>query len=141
MEEILKNITKSNEINKNSTLFIKSRNLKPYYSKNLLKKVSINNLPLNLDLGTVYLIKKNIILESYSWCDYNYSFSSEINYKQPKWLNKITVYNNHENDPYNIEKYIFNEETNDSIISFSPSSLKKYVVSLINYGFELYISK
>jgi hypothetical protein len=121
----------------NTPVFILSRNLSQF---NFNSKISIlHQLPIELIMGNIYLIKGSIIIQSYSWCDYNHRPFGFMSETQPLWINKIELLNIKKSDPmYNT---LYDAIGDDENYNYYPDTVKKYITSLINDGFKLYYNK
>lgn len=131
IEQLKYDINKQKKININPKLYIKHRNL---IQHNFQKKnISISDLPIETLCGNVFLIKDSIIIEIYSYCDYNYSVYIQINKKQPVWLSKVNVINTAPNLSDTIKFLLC-----DSEIFYSPIELQIFIINFITEGFQLY---
>ena len=130
MNELMNDINDQNIINKNPMLFIKHRNINKYNQ-------SINNiddLPINSDIGSLFLIKGKTIIELYSWYDCNYSMYMQINYTTNRWIGSINIINLDVNDSItdnlNLDKYK---------ILYEKDLYKLIIIKFIQMGFYIYI--
>lgn len=135
IKTLVSEINKQKEISSDSYKFIKNKNLVLYNFGKKHINVSEDDLPTNTILGSSYLIKKNTILEIYSWCDSSYSFYIQLNIKRPAWISKIDIVNCENNDPCNV-----NYMLNGSEIFDDPDILQYMIAQFINDGFSLYLS-
>jgi len=88
---LLKDIKRSRKIKQNANLFIQERGL-----------MQIKSLIPYIDLGTIFLIKDNNIIEFYSYYDVDRSLYVEINYKLGIWIGNVNIINITNGDPENI---------------------------------------
>lgn len=135
MEELLEDIKNAQKIYSNPDLFIQQKNLKLFP---IMKNASAKDLPWQLSMGSVFFIGKKSIIESYSWVDYNFSLSPQINIKRPIWINNITTHCVDPNE-FNLEFYewITKKET---IVNYDkPSQLEEFAVSLVRAGMKIWV--
>lgn len=133
--QLLADIQKQKELYTDTYEFIKSRDLVPVRVPKA--GLSLENLPVEITMGNVYLIKSSTILQSYSWCDYNHSPFRGMSVKQPLWVNKIEILHMPESESMYTSLHSALEE-NDTY-NYYPGTVKKYIMSLVNKGFKLYI--
>jgi hypothetical protein len=88
---LLKDIKRSKKIKQNASLFVQERGL-----------MQIKTLTPYIDLGTIFLIKGNNIIEFYSYYDVDRSLYVEINYKLGIWIGNVNIINITNGDPENI---------------------------------------
>lgn len=131
MNQLINDIDKIKKINKSSVLFISHRKLYPYKIK---KKPYEDHLPQQALLGSVFLIKKNNILEFYSWCECDYSIYLQISTKTSRWIGSCDIINIEDGDPENIN-FMFGDIDNIYTIDV----YHYYLTQLMELGFKLYI--
>ena len=134
MKALILEINKQKEILSDSRKFIKNKNLTMYNFGKKYINVTEADLPTDTILGSSYLIKKNTILEIYSWCDSSYSFYIQLNIKRPTWISKIDIISCENNDPNNVNYILNGSKTFDD-----PDTLQYMIAQFINDGFSLYL--
>mgnify|MGYP000400715743 CR=1 FL=1 len=120
-------------INSNGKKFINHRNLSIVYLK---KTFDEYDLPINVTMGSSFLINKNNIIEIYSYVDHGYSQYIQIDKKIPLWISRIDIINTEKGDPYNV-RFI----TKGFRVLYNPSDLIYIITEFIHDGFDLYIIK
>jgi hypothetical protein len=118
-------------INSNSKKFIKHKNLTVVNKKLFIEE----NLPVELTMGSSYLINKNNIIEIYSYADHDYSQYIQIDKKIATWISKIDIINIEKGDPHNV-RFILDGFK----ILYKPSDLIYIITEFLYDGFELYIN-
>jgi hypothetical protein len=120
-------------IHSNKKKFIEHRNL---YKVNLKKNFNEDDLPIDITMGSSFLINNNNIIEIYSYVDHGYSQYIQINKKIATWIARVDIINVEKGDPYNIKCI-----TNGFKLLYTPSDLIYMITEFIHDGFELYIMK
>ena len=136
IKSLISEINKNKVIYTNALNFIKTKNLTPFSFGKKSINVTEDDLPSSTILGSTYLIKKNNIIEVYSWCDPSYSLYLQINMKRPAWIGTLDIINTESGDPDNIQ-YLLNDCDRFS----DPDNLQYMIVHFINNGFALYVNK
>lgn len=131
--DINKDIKKMKLINSNKKKFIEHKNLQKVYLK---KNFNEDDLPIDITMGSGFLINKNNIIETYSYIDHGHSEYIQINKISPKWISLVNIINVEKGDPYNIRFIMRNFNK-----LYNPSDLIYIVSEFIHDGFEIYIKK
>jgi len=120
-------------INSNGKKFIKHRGL---HKVDLRKNFNDDDLPINVTMGSSFLINKNNIIEIYTYVDHGYSQYIQIDKKIPTWISRIDIINIEKGDPYNVRFII-----KGCRVLYNPSDLIYIIMEFIHDGFDLYIIK
>lgn len=136
IKTLLKEIDEVQELYNHHTWFISEKNLTQF---KIRKNASSKDLPIELFLGTVYLIGPHgSIFESYSWVDPSYSLTPMINMHKPMWLNTVYIHKLEMKDfPYDF--YAWVRDKTEINIRDKPSKLEEFVLLLLYHGVQIWL--
>lgn len=119
------------KIKTNAKRYIQFRKLR---KKGLRKKIDENDLPIQSNIGSLFLIKGNNIIEFYAYIDPCTSIYLTHSVTKKKWIGTVNKINISDGDPHNLHytlKYCDRVHYRDSY--------KYLITSLYNDGFEMYV--
>lgn len=126
-------IDKQLKVNSDAKLFIQKKKISLFKFKKNINRIDENELPVEVLLGSVYLIKGDNIIECYSYCDNSYSMYLQINKKQPVWIAKINPVNIELNDPEKVRYFL-----QGCSVFYLPSNYQYFIIQFLESGFQLY---
>lgn len=132
IDNLINSIHTQNLINKSAKKYIEYRKLKKFnLSKN---RITEKDLPIQADIGSLFLINGNNIVEFYAYYDSCASVHIMHSLKRTLWIGTTNPINITKGDIYNLE-YIL--ENNEKI--YYKDTYKYLITSLYNDGFDIYI--
>lgn len=134
MDQLKYDILKNNNIKKKTSSYIKHLNIHIHNFKKKANLIIEDDLPYQTILGSSYLIKNNIIIKIYCWCDISYSLNIMVSHNKPVYKGKIYIVNNDVSDSENLEFILDNDSSYYEI-----DTIQYTIITLLNMGFSLYI--
>jgi hypothetical protein len=135
IKELLTDINKNININKNAFLLILTRKLAEYKIGNYIKE---EDLPYQAIVGTSYLIRNNSIF-AFENMFIHESLNNIFSHSEPVYKSVMTVYNLDIKDVGGAQREeIFDGMTEE--ITYSTASVVRFMLMLMNnFGFKIYM--
>ncbi len=132
LDELFNDINKYKTIRKSAKKYIKYRNLKKV---NICKRNIIeDDLPIQADIGSLFLINGDNIVEFYAYYDPCMTVSIKHSFKRSLWVGTVKPINITNGDNYNL-KFIL-----DGCEKIYYADTYKYlIISLYGDGFQMYV--
>jgi hypothetical protein len=137
LKQLAADINRRNKIDKNSALFIIDKKLQKY---DLRKNFANDDLPSEVILGSVYLIKNNSIVEFYSHLTNDVVDVRFSQNPDPYYRCVVTIHNMNRSDICDFANTNMFENM-DELISHSIDRTTNFLTTLIKTGFDLYLKK